>query len=90
MDISYQIRVKASAVAINQELKLGDDVSCIMMGSITDVTDTDNQDGSITRTYHVKGQFAECITRDKEQIIKDGKTNKTNGRSKTESQGLFI
>lgn len=75
------IRIQSSPVPIVKELELGDSVSAIVMGDIIKVEDKDEYDGSITRTYHIKGQFAECITREKEQIIKSGgKTNKKDNR----------
>jgi len=69
---SYQIRVQASPVEITQELNLGDTVSAIINGDIVKVEDKDDYDGSITRTYHIKGQFAECITKNKSRITANG------------------
>lgn len=86
----YLIRVQASKVPITQELQIGDSVSSVIMGDIVKVEDEDNQNGTIDRCYVIKGRFAECITRDKESIVKDGKTDKINGRSKTKGKGLSI
>ena len=74
MQIDYQIRVQSSPVGIDQELTLGDTVSAIINGDIVKVEDKDNYDGSITRTYIIKGQFAECIIKDKIRLVGDGKT----------------
>ena len=74
MLIDYQIRVQSSPVAIDQELELGDTVSAIINGDIIKLEDKDNYDGSITRTYVIKGQFAECITKEKNRLVGDGKT----------------
>lgn len=66
----YLIRVKASAIPITQELKMGEELSAIIMGTVTKIEDTDNDNGSIDRTYHITGQFAECINREKQPITR--------------------
>lgn len=85
MTDSYLIRVQASPVPIEGELNLGDSLHAIIEGEVVKIELKDDYDGSISTIYHIKGQFAECINRDKQSIIKDGKTNKKDNRPSKES-----
>lgn len=80
MTDSYLIRVQASPVSIEGELNLGDIVSAIINGEVVKIELKDDYDGSISTIYHIKGQFAECINRDKQTILINGQTDKKDNR----------
>ena len=60
------VKISMSPIPVERELKLGDDVTIQVMGSVVKSEDRDNQDGTIDRVYHVKG-------------IEAYETNKKNG-----------
>lgn len=54
----HLIKVSASAIPIEGELKLGDDVELMIQGTVVTVLDKDLQDGTIDRVYTIKGVLA--------------------------------
>lgn len=58
---TYLIKVSQSAIPSDGKHELGDDVVVQVRGSVIEIKDTDNHDGSYDRTYKVKGVLAEII-----------------------------
>lgn len=63
-----QIKVSESPISIDKELKLGDEVQMVINGSVIEVKNTDNQDGTYTSLARVKGQTAEVRSQSGEVI----------------------
>jgi hypothetical protein len=57
----YLIRVLSSKVPVDKELKLGDDVTLIIQGTITKKELEDNNDGTANDISVIKGIVAECV-----------------------------
>lgn len=53
--INTFVKIISSAVVCDKELEMGDDLSSVIMGTVIKITDEDQNDGSINRTYHIKG-----------------------------------
>ena len=49
------VKISMSAIPIDHELKLGDDVKIVVMGTVVKSEDRDLQNGEIDRMFTVKG-----------------------------------
>lgn len=58
----HLVRISASKASIGTPLEIGDEVTIGAKGTVTKVEDSDNQDGTIDRTYVIKVYFAEDYT----------------------------
>ncbi len=58
----HLIRISAGKIPIDQAIDMGDDVTLQVEGTVVKIEDSDNQDGTINRTYVVKGVAAGIIT----------------------------
>lgn len=58
----YLVRISASKAPFTNELNMGQEVIFGGKGTVTKIEDTDNQDGTINRTYVIKIEFAEDYT----------------------------
>lgn len=58
----YLIRISASKAPFTNELNMGQEVIFGGKGTVTKIEDTDNQDGTINRTFVIKIEFAEDYT----------------------------
>lgn len=58
----YLVRISASKAPFTNELTMGQEVIFGGKGTVTKIEDTDNQDGTINRTYVIKIEFAEDYT----------------------------
>ena len=52
------VKVSAAAIPISEELEMGAEIVLIVTGTVTKSEDSDNQDGTVNRTYTVKGELA--------------------------------
>lgn len=55
----HLIKLSAGKIPIDHELKIGEEVGVFVKGTVVKIEDTDNNDGTINRTYIVKGEIAE-------------------------------
>jgi hypothetical protein len=55
------VLINASSIPIATELKMGDDVTIGIQGSVIKIEDSDNQDGTVNRTYKIKGIVGDVI-----------------------------
>lgn len=55
------IRISAGKIPIDQELLMDQDIKLLVIGSIVKYEDASNQDGTVDRTYIVKGIIAEYV-----------------------------
>lgn len=55
----HLVRISAGKAPIDKPLEIGQEVTIGAKGTVTKIEDTDNQDGSIDRTYCIKILFAE-------------------------------
>lgn len=58
----HLVRISASKAPFTNELNMGQEVIFGGKGTVTKIEDTDNQDGTINRTYVIKIEFAEDYT----------------------------
>lgn len=58
----HLVRISASKALFTNELTMGQEVIFGGKGTVTKIEDTDNQDGTINRTYVIKIEFAEDYT----------------------------
>lgn len=58
----YLVRISASKAPFTNELNMGQEVIFGGKGTVTKIEDTDNQDGTINRTFVIKIEFAEDYT----------------------------
>lgn len=58
----YLVRISASKAPFTNELNMGQEVIFGGKGTVTKIEDTDNQDGTINRTFVIKVEFAEDYT----------------------------
>lgn len=49
------VRIRASAIPIDEELSLGQDVFLLVQGTVTQRLEKDNDDGSMDVCFEVKG-----------------------------------
>jgi hypothetical protein len=61
----YLIKVSQGKAPIAGSLEIGQDVEVAIQGNVVKVEDTDNQDGTINRTYVIKSIVAEVINLEK-------------------------
>ncbi len=54
----HLIKVSAGRIPIEEPLELGVEVRIAVDGEVVKTEDTDNQDGTINRTYIIKGMVA--------------------------------
>lgn len=55
----HLIKISAGRIVIDRELPIDQDITLLVTGSIVKYEDTSNQDGTVDRTYIVKGILAE-------------------------------
>ena len=55
------VLIMSSCIPIQKELTIGDDVVLNVTGSVVKIEDSDNQDGTVNRTYKIKGILGEVI-----------------------------
>lgn len=58
----HLIRISASKAPIGTPLDIGQEVTIGAKGTVTKIEDSDNQDGTMNRTYVIKVEFAEDYT----------------------------
>jgi len=58
----YLVRISASKAPFTNELNMGQEVIFGGKGTVTKIEDTDNNDGTINRTFVIKIEFAEDYT----------------------------
>lgn len=54
----HNIKISMSKINIPNELKIDDEVTIVLTGDVTKTEDSSNQDGTVDRTYVVKGMYA--------------------------------
>lgn len=63
MEISeHVLTISGGYIELEQGLELGQAVEIRVVGSVINITDMDNQDGTAKRIYKVKGTLAETKT----------------------------
>lgn len=63
MEISeHVLTISGGYIELEQGLELGQAVEIRVVGSVINITDMDNQDGTAKRIYKVKGTLAEAKT----------------------------
>lgn len=55
----HLVRISASKAPISTELEIGQEVTIGAKGTVTKIEDSDNNDGSIDRTYCIKVEFVD-------------------------------
>jgi hypothetical protein len=55
------VKISMSKIPIDSTLELGQEVKLFVEGSITKISQEDNQDGSFDQVYIVKGIMSEVI-----------------------------
>lgn len=58
----YLVRISAGKAPLSTELEMGEEVTIGAKGEVTKIEDSNNQDGTIDRTYVIKIAFAEDYT----------------------------
>ena len=61
----HLIQVSAGYISIGEPLGMGDTVTVVIEGDVTQVKQNDNQDGTYDFIYKVKGSIAEVRKHDK-------------------------
>lgn len=64
----HLLKVSAGYIILITPLQIGTDVTINLQGTVTQITDKDNQDGTVNRVYTVKGVLATVHNEDN-QII---------------------
>lgn len=57
----HLLKVSAGKIVVDQELSIDADIAVLIKGSIVKYEDSSNQDGTVNRTYILKGMVAEYI-----------------------------
>lgn len=60
----HLVTISKGFISVDTELDLGSDVILKVNGTVTQITDKDNQDGTINRVYTVKGIISEVMSSD--------------------------
>jgi hypothetical protein len=61
----YFVKLSPAPTIIKDTLNIDDEVAVALVGTVTKIEDTTNNDGTINRTFVVKGKFASAITQPK-------------------------
>lgn len=63
------LKISAGYIVLDKPLELGHDVSVIVQGSVTQITDKDLQNGEKDRIYTVKGVLSTVISQENGEIL---------------------
>jgi len=55
----HLVKISMSKIPIEETLELGQDVNILVKGTVTKVSQEDNNDGSYNQVYIIKGAVAE-------------------------------
>jgi len=57
----HLLRVSAGKIVIDRDLPMDQDIILTVRGSVVKYEDSSNQDGTVDRTYILKGEIAEYV-----------------------------